>query len=121
MTLQFLRYACVGAVGTAAHYAVLIALVESAGTAPVAASTAGAIAGAFVNYALNYRFTFASGRAHRIALPRFLAIAGAAVALNAAVMAATLAVTSAHYLVAQVVATGVVLVAGFLANRRWTF
>jgi putative flippase GtrA len=30
-------------------------------------------------------------------------------------------VVSPHYLVAQVVATGVVLVAGFLANRRWTF
>ena len=76
MTTQFLRYACVGAVGTAAHYTVLIALVQSAGAAPVAASTAGAIVGAFVNYALNHRFTFASGRAHRIALPRFLVVAG---------------------------------------------
>jgi putative flippase GtrA len=121
MTTQFLRYACVGAVGTAAHYVVLIALVQGAGAAPIAASIAGSIVGAFANYALNHQFTFASGRAHRIALPRFLVIAGTGVALNAAVMAAMLAVVSPHYLVAQVVATGVVLVAGFLANRRWTF
>jgi putative flippase GtrA len=26
-----------------------------------------------------------------------------------------------HYLVAQLIATGVVLFAGFLANRAWTF
>jgi putative flippase GtrA len=100
---------------------VLIALVQGAGAAPIAASIAGSIVGAFVNYALNHQFTFASARAHRIALPRFLVIAAAGVALNAAVMAAMLVVVAPHYLAAQVLATGVVLVAGFLANRRWTF
>jgi putative flippase GtrA len=36
-------------------------------------------------------------------------------------MAAVLAVAGLHYLVAQVVATGTVLAAGYLANRAWTF
>jgi putative flippase GtrA len=121
MTARFFRYAGAGAVGTAVHYAVLIALVQGAGAAAVAASTAGSAVGAFVNYALNHRFTFASRRAHRTALPRFLGIAAAGILLNAAVMAAVLAAPSVHYLVAQVVATGAVLVAGYLANRRWTF
>jgi putative flippase GtrA len=117
----FLRYAGVGAIGTGAHFAVLVALVQFAGVGAVAASTAGATVGAIVNYALNYRYTFASRRSHAVALPLFLAVAGAGVLLNAAVLAAMLAFTHAHYLVAQVVATCAVLAAGFAANRKWTF
>ena len=121
MTPQFLRYAGAGAVGTALHYAVLIALVQFALLDAVLASTTGAVAGALVNYTLNHRYTFASGRAHRHALPRFALIAAAGVALNALVLAAVLAIAGPHYLVAQVVATGAVLAAGYLANRAWTF
>jgi len=118
---KFARYGSAGAIGTAAHFAILAALVQLGGASPVSASTAGAIVGAIINYALNYRFTFSSRRAHHVALPRFFAIAAAGVVLNAAVLSATLALVRPHYLVAQVVATGVVLIAGFLANRKWTF
>jgi putative flippase GtrA len=111
----------VGAIGTAAQYLVLIMLVEMTGAYVVAASTAGALLGVVVNYVLNYRYTFASRRPHRTALPRFLLVAGAGVLLNAAVVAALLATVPLHYLAVQVVATGIVLVAGFVANRRWTF
>jgi putative flippase GtrA len=117
---QFLRYAGAGAVGTAVHYAMLITLVQLARVDAVVASTAGAMAGALVNYVLNHRFTFASEKPHARALPRFALVSAAGVALNAAVLAGVLAVVP-HYLVAQVVATGVVLVAGFVANRTWTF
>jgi len=121
MAPQFLRYATAGAFGTAVHYAVLIGLVQLARFDAVLASTAGAIAGALVNYALNHRFTFASDRAHRQALPRFALIAVAGIVINALVMAAVLALAGPHYLVAQVVATATVLAAGYLANRAWTF
>ncbi len=118
---QFVRYAGAGAIGTGLHYAVLIALVQLARADPVAASTAGAVCGALLNYALNHRFTFASGKSHATALPRFALVAVAGIALNALVMAGVLALAGPHYLVAQVIATGVVLAAGFLANRAWTF
>jgi putative flippase GtrA len=121
MAPQFVRYAGAGAIGTGAHYAVLIALVQLAGTGAVAASTAGAVAGALVNYGLNHRYTFASRKAHAQALPRFAAVAVAGIALNALVLAATLAAFDPPYLVAQVVATGAVLLAGYVANRAWTF
>jgi putative flippase GtrA len=121
MFSQFLRYAGAGAIGTVAHYAVLVALVQGLQTAVVTASTAGAIAGACVNYALNHRFTFASRESHRRALPRFAAVAAAGIALNALVLGAVLVLVGPHYLVAQVVATLAVLVAGYLANRAWTF
>jgi putative flippase GtrA len=50
-----------------------------------------------------------------------VAVALGGIALNALVMAAVLAGFGPHYLVAQVVATGAVLVAGYVANRIWTF
>jgi len=118
---QFIRYGGAGAIGTAAHFATLVALVQFASADPIGASTIGAIAGAVINYALNYRFTFASRRAHRVALPRFAAIAIAGVVMNTLVLSAVLAFVRPHYLAAQVVATGAVLVAGFIANRKWTF
>ncbi len=121
MLPQFVRYAGAGAIGTAAHYAVLVALVQGAQAGVVAASTAGAIAGAGINYALNHRFTFASRETHGRALPRFVAVAAAGIMLNALVLAAVLALAGPHYLIAQVVATLAVLGAGYLANRSWTF
>lgn len=121
MVRQFLRYAAMGVMGTAFHYAVLIALVQFAHTGAVGASTVGAVAGALVNYTLNHRYTFASDKTLGHALPRFALVAVAGIALNALVMAAVLAVAEPHYLVAQVMATGAVLAAGYIANRAWTF
>ena len=120
-TPQFFRYAGAGAVGTAVHYSTLIALVQTGIATPLVGSTLGATGGALVNYALNHRYTFGSRRAHAQALPRFAVVAAAGIVVNAAVLAALLAVFSAHYLLAQVVATLAVLVFGFLANRQWTF
>jgi len=121
MLPQFVRYAGAGVIGTAAHYAVLVALVQGWDTGVVAASTAGALVGAGINYALNHRFTFASAESHRRALPRFVAVAAGGIALNALVVAGMLVLVGPHYLVAQVVATLAVLVAGYLVNRAWTF
>jgi putative flippase GtrA len=118
---QFSRYAGAGALGTLAHYATLIMLVQGGVAMPVVGSTVGAVAGALVNYLLNYHFTFRSTRAHAHAAPRFAAVAAAGIVLNTAVFALLLAEVGTHYLVAQVVATLVVLVFGYLANRRWTF
>ena len=111
MMRQFVRYGVVGAAGTALQYTILVLLVQLGQIPAVAASTAGAIAGALVNYLLNHRWTFLSTRSHEHALPRFTVVA----------LAGILSFFGAHYLVAQTVATGVVLVAGFLANRTWTF
>lgn len=118
---QFLRYSSAGAVGTAVQYAVLILLVELAGLGVVTASNVGAVAGAIVNYQLNHRYTFASQRAHGHALPRFALISAAGIVLNTLVLSGLLGFVGPHYLVAQVVVTAVVLVAGFIANRLWTF
>ena len=55
------RFACflaAGALGTACHYLVLIALVELAALGAIVASSAGMLLGAFVNYVMNCHFVF---------------------------------------------------------------
>ena len=90
---------------------------------PVGASTAGAIVGAIINYALNYRFTFASRRAHHDQRCRASApIAAAGVVLNARGAVRDARIRPAALSQSRRSSRPVrVLIAGFLANRKWTF
>lgn len=118
---QMLRYAGVGGLSAIFHYGTLIVAVEWSGMEPVPASAAASAVGAVVNYALNYHFTFASQRSHAQSLPRFLAVALSGAALNIALMALGVELLGMHYLLTQVIATGIVFFWNFLCNRAWTF
>ena len=99
---QFFSFAAVGAVGTAAHYSTFIV-------------------GALVNYTLNYRLTFQSSKLHRDSMPKFFLVALFGLGFNTAIMAFVTEVWRLHYLLAQILATGGVLVWNFTVNRFWTF
>jgi len=118
---QFLSFALIGLLGTAAHFLVLYSLVAQLDLGPVPASSAGAVIGALVNYALNYRLTFSSRKRHRDALPKFLVVAAGGWLLNGLLMAMLLSRLDIHYLLVQVIVTSLVLVWNFIANRFWTF
>ncbi|WP_332670090.1 GtrA family protein [Aromatoleum sp.] len=115
------RFAAAGAVGTLAHYTLLLGLVEGGGVRPVVGSVAGFVLGALVNYALNRRLVFRSDRAHVEALPRFFAVAGVGLLWNALLMYGFTALLGLHYLLAQVVTTGLLLIWHYVGNARWTF
>ena len=121
MLRQFITFAGVGAVAAVAHYGVLILLVELGGIAPVIATLWGFLAGAAVSYVLNRRFTFKSERPHRAAAPRFLAVSAGGFVLNGLVMWLLNEYWGVQYLIAQVIATLIVLFWNFSANRWWTF
>lgn len=116
------RYAVAGGLATACHYLLMGALVEAGSWPAGPAAIAGAGLGAFVSYGLNRSWTF-PGHAtpHREALPRFLAVAGAGAVVNGLLVWAGTAALGWHWLAAQAVATLLVLVAGYAANRYWTF
>jgi putative flippase GtrA len=121
----FLRYAGAGATGTLVQYATLLALAGQfpQATSPLwitAFSTLGAVIGAGTNYLLNWRWTFPVKHPHRRTAPRFAAVAGLGVSINAAIVAV---LTAMHIPLApaQLTATATVLGTGYLLNREWTF
>lgn len=118
---QFVRFTGVGFVSAIGHYGLLIALVQGAGMEPVRASVAGALLGAWINYALNYRYTFRSTQRHRQSVAKFAAVAAVGLALNTLFMWLGVTVVHIHYLLSQVLTTGLVLLWSFGANRYWTF
>jgi dolichyl-phosphate beta-glucosyltransferase len=120
LTAPFVRYSGAGAIGTAVHYGILLALVELAQLGAPLGAALGAVGGAAVNYWLNYHFTFVSRRRHRETLARFIMVAALGVGLNWLIVRA-LTELGAHYLLAQLAATAAVLALGYLLNRRWTF
>ena len=117
---QFVKFAVGGGIGTACHYVTLIALVE-VGALPVVWSTlAGFAVGAAVNYWIARSFIFRTDRSHVVALSRFLVVAALGATLNT-LLVGWLYASGSHYLVAQVVATVVVFVWNFAANKLWSF
>jgi len=121
LTGRFFRFAGVGAIGTAGHYATLIALVHLAGAGAVPASSAGFLVGGIINYLLNYTFTFRSDRSHVSTAPRFFLIALGGFVLNGLMMSLLVNGIGLYYLLAQILTTGLILIWTFLANHYWTF
>jgi putative flippase GtrA len=111
----------VGGVATAVQYAILVALTVSAGVRRLLASCIGFVPSAAANYTLNRRFTFRGDVDYLVGCERFAIIALGGLALNAMVIAAGMDLAEINYVVSQLVATAVVLLWNFHANRAWTF
>lgn len=119
---QLFIYGALGLVGTAGHYLVLFLLVEFAELAVLISSSAGFVTGAVINHELNRRFLFhRTQRSYSGSAVRFFMVAAAGFLVNLSVMYVLTDVFSAHYLIAQVVATGLVFLVTFLVNKLWTF
>jgi len=113
-------YAGVGAAATAAHFAFMAVLVEAGGLPAWLASGLGATVGAQVAFFGNRRLTFDHRGAIAPAWRRFMGTAMVGAALGMAIVAIAVAL-GAHYLLAQALATGLVLIVTFSINRQWTF
>lgn len=121
MYSKFFAYAFVGVFGTTAHFIVLWVCYEHLGIPLLLSTTFGFIVGAFVNYFLNYFFVFKSDQKHKLALTRFLSIAGLGLLLNYFSMYFLQTMTDHVYWINQFVTTVAVLAVGFFLNRGWTF
>ncbi len=118
--MALLRYAAVGAMATAVHYALLALGVELAHWPAWLASGVGAVVGAQVAFVGNRRFTFGHHGAAAAPWLKFqlTALFGALLGMG---VVGLVVHAGWHYLVAQVLATLLVLGVTFLINRRWTF
>lgn len=118
---QFLRFAAVGAIGTAVQYVTLWFGVEHLSTTAVTASAAGYLLGSVVNYLLNYFFTFESGKSHLEAASKYYAVLGVGWCINTGLMALFVVQLQWNYWIAQIVTTGIGLIWNFLGSRFWAF
>lgn len=118
---EFVRFAALGLVGTAVHYAVLGLATGLAGIDPVIGSTTGFIGGAVTNFLLAHHFAFRSERPMRETAWRFALVAMSGMLLNAALMYLLASRLQLHYFLAQLMATGIVLLWNFAGNKWWSF
>jgi putative flippase GtrA len=118
---QFCMFTGVGAIGTLAHYTVLVTGVELLGISVLTSTLIGSIVGALVNYVLNYKFTFNSQQPHHIAVTKFLIVAGIGVVLNFCFMYLGTSFLAVPYISAQILSTGLTLLWNYTINRVWTF
>ena len=103
------------------HFVVLILLVEIFSMAPPVGSLAGFCSGCMVNYYLQYSWTFCSNQSHRLALARYTTITFTMLLLNMLIFQLVWKRIGLDYKLAQIFATGVVFMANFVINSRFTF
>ena len=117
---RLLRYTLVGAIATAAQYALLALCVEAGAWPAWLASGFGAVIGAQVAYFGNRWFTFAYRGGFGASWLRFQTTAAFGALLGMLVVG--IAVHFGwHYLAAQVAATLSMLLLTFAINRVWAF
>lgn len=121
MIREFGLFVVVGLIAAVGHYGTLIALAGGFSADPVLASALGFVVGGLISYVLNYHLTFRATRHHAVALPMFFAVAGIGFLLNGVAMTVFTKFAGLHYLAAQVLTTGLLLLWHFGANRLWTF
>lgn len=117
---RFFRYGAVGALATVVHYLVLVLCVEAFDWPAWLASGLGALIGAQVAYLGNRRYTFAHHGAIAESWLKFQGTALLGALLGMVVVAAGVRL-GLHYVLAQVIATGLALVLTYAINRAWSF
>jgi putative flippase GtrA len=118
---RLIRYAISGGASAATHFSVGYFLAERLHVWAVPASTIGFAASILVSYSLQHAWVFRSATGHTVTGPRFLAVTGAAFALNTAVLWMGTAVLHAPYAMVQGVALILIPVLNYSLNSRWTF
>ena len=114
-------YIGAGGIATGCHYVTTIAAVELLGMRPVVASAVGFSIGALVKYCLNYFVAFRSGERHAVAVARFVVMLALLLGLNTGIFALLNEGMGLHYMVAQVLTTGLLIPPGYLLSRLWVF
>ena len=117
---QFLSFALVGVVGTFAHYATMLSLIEFADVTPVMGTFAGFFAGLGASYVLNRQWTFDKRPPWARGFVTYFAVCFVGLGINMGIVALALAI-HVHFMIGQVVATCVALFWNFLSSKFIVF
>lgn len=118
----FLRFAAVGLVATAVHYATLVSLLKGVGVPSAGiANGLASIVGISASYLGNRLFVFSSKAPHAVTLPRFLTVYASAALIHAGGLALWTDFLGFSYHVGFLLLTGLSVMVTFLANRMFVF
>jgi putative flippase GtrA len=118
---QFIKFGVVGVSNTLITFLVYTLLVKVAGVWYLAASGIGFGVGAVNGYLLNRRWTFRGHAGGAVTAVRWVIVQGCGLLLNLGLVYLFVAQAVLDKLVGQALATAIVVVITFYANRRWTF
>jgi putative flippase GtrA len=118
---SFALYVVSGFAATGTHYAFTVLVVEAFGWRPLVATSVGFLVGAITKYFLNYFLAFESDQPHLATIPRFAVMLGGLFSANAAIFWALHDQAGLHYMLAQVITTGLLVPVGYVINRIWVF
>ncbi|MBN9006607.1 MAG: GtrA family protein [Rhizobiales bacterium] len=120
MASEFLRFAAVGFLATAVHYSILIFLIEWIRVPLLLSTSVGFVVGAVVSFTLNRMITFRYQPHFGRGVTKFVLVGFVGLGINALIVA-SLTQTRLPYIIAQCIATGLVLVWNFTAARTLVF
>ena len=115
-----LPFLLIGLFATGLQFLLLTLFIEAGAFNKVFASALAYALSAAANYLLNYYFTFNSQQQHRTTLPKFITTAIIGLLINTLTFGMMLGFLE-HYLVAQIIATGLTFVINYLLHRYWIY
>lgn len=115
------KYLISGGTAATVQYTILIGLVEVFNVNPFIATFIGLTVATFVNYPLQYYWTFINYVPHCIAFPKYVLVTSVAYTVNLFSFWFLEHVVGTHYIIAQIVATSIALAINFIVNSRYTF
>jgi len=118
-----IRYLVSGSIAAIVHFGLLVILIEWVAFHPTWASALGFMVAIFINYSLQFHWTFAvKGKdLHRIVFTRYLFVTCLTLCLNTLLFWSMNGIIGFNYLYSQIVATGIVLIINLLINQKYTF
>jgi len=121
LLLQFAKFGIVGISNTLLTFLVYTVLLKVFGVWYLAASAIGFAVGAVNGFLLNRRWTFRGHVGDSRTPLRWMVVQSCGLGLNEALLFLWVGAVGLDKLVGQALATAVVTVVTFLANRAWTF
>ncbi len=121
VVVQFLKFGIVGVSNTALTFIVYTLLLKGFGVWYLAASAAGFAVGATNGFLLNRRWTFRDHVGDTLTPVRWAVVQGCGLAINEGLLFLFVHDARLDKLLAQALATVVVTLSTFFANRAWTF
>jgi putative flippase GtrA len=117
----FFKYVISGGLAAAVHFLVLVALVEKVELDPTLASAIGFCMAIFVNYTMQYHWTFQSVGSHKTIFTRYVVVTFMMLGVNTVIFWGLYEKLGLMYLLAQAIATGTVMLLNFTINKNYTF